>query len=97
MPSGWAEAFGNVAVEGMVSGLPVIGTDCGGLPGTIGDGGILVPQDDPEQLAVGVIGLVESGAPEVWRARALTWSERYSREAMVADYDAVAREVAGLA
>jgi glycosyltransferase involved in cell wall biosynthesis len=94
--SGWSEAFGNVSVEGMVSGLPVIASDCGGLPSTVGDGGIIVPQGDSDRLAAAVIGLVESETPESCRTRALEWSQRYSREAMIADYDAVAREVAGL-
>ena len=39
-PSLWWEAFGRVAVEAMINGIPVIATNRGGLPEAIRDGGI---------------------------------------------------------
>lgn len=49
------EPFGLVAAEAMASGAPVIATNEGGLPDFINDNvGILVPVDDPKQLAVAV-------------------------------------------
>ncbi|MEP0821996.1 MAG: glycosyltransferase family 4 protein [Ignavibacterium sp.] len=54
------ETFGYVAVEGMAMGIPVIGTDAGGLPEIIRDGdtGILVPPADVEALAGAVNALL---------------------------------------
>jgi len=46
-PSQWREAWGRVASEAHVSGIPVIGSRIGGLVESIGPGGILVPPDAP--------------------------------------------------
>lgn len=47
------EAFGLVIVEAMLSGLPVVATDVGGIPSVVRDGvtGVLVPPKSPERLA----------------------------------------------
>ena len=42
-PSQWEEAWGRVASEAHVSGIPVLGSDRGGLPEAIGPGGLVVP------------------------------------------------------
>jgi glycosyltransferase involved in cell wall biosynthesis len=44
-PSLWREAWGRVASEAQCSGLPVIGSDRGGLPEAIGPGGLVIPAD----------------------------------------------------
>lgn len=51
-PSRW-EAFGMAVVEGMWRGLPVIATDVAALPELVDHGvnGLLVPPDDPVELA----------------------------------------------
>jgi glycosyltransferase involved in cell wall biosynthesis len=41
-PSRWDEAFGRVACEAAVNGLPTVGSNVGGLPEAIGGGGMLV-------------------------------------------------------
>lgn len=46
-PSVWREAWGRVASEAQCSGIPVIGSDRGGLPEAIGPGGIILPVDAP--------------------------------------------------
>ena len=48
MPSLWWESQGLVAVEAMINGIPVVGSDRGALPETLGDGGIALPL--PERL-----------------------------------------------
>ncbi len=55
MPS-LEEGVPNVVVEAMAIGLPVISTDCGGVPELITDGkdGWLVPIRDPEAMAASI-------------------------------------------
>ncbi len=47
----WKEQFGRVLVEAMASGVPVIGSDSGAIPGVIGAAGRIVPEGDVEALA----------------------------------------------
>ena len=56
------EAFGVVFLEAMASGLPVIGTDVGGIPEIIRDGqnGLLVPPNQPDLLANAIIELLSN-------------------------------------
>ena len=42
----WKEQFGRVLVEAMASGVPVIGSDSGAIPGVIGEAGRIVPEGD---------------------------------------------------
>ncbi len=43
MPSLWWESQGLVAVEAMTNGIPVIASDRGALPETLGDSGVVLP------------------------------------------------------
>ncbi len=45
VPSLWEEAYGRVAAEAIISGIPVIAYRRGGLPEAVGKGGILLPAD----------------------------------------------------
>jgi glycosyltransferase involved in cell wall biosynthesis len=45
------EQFGLVLAEAMACGVPVIGSDSGAIPETIGDAGLVVPEGDPKALA----------------------------------------------
>lgn len=46
-PSQWEEAWGRVASEAQMSGIPVLASDRGGLPEAVGPGGLLVAHDAP--------------------------------------------------
>lgn len=48
-PSQWEEAWGRIASEAHFSGIPVIASRIGGLPESVGPGGILLPPDAPLQ------------------------------------------------
>lgn len=47
----WKEQFGRVIAEAGACGRPVIGTRSGAIPDVVGDGGIIVPEQNPAALA----------------------------------------------
>jgi glycosyltransferase involved in cell wall biosynthesis len=49
--SRWIEATPRAAVEAMAHGLAVVGTAAGAIPETLGDAGIVVPEEDVGALA----------------------------------------------
>ncbi|MFC8733053.1 glycosyltransferase family 4 protein [Luteimicrobium sp. NPDC057192] len=67
------EPFGQVVVEGMVRGVPVVAADAGGvteiLRGDDGPLGVLVPPGDSDALAAAVVGVLDD--PAASRARAV--------------------------
>ena len=60
----YSETFGYVAIEGMAMGIPVVGTNTGGLPEIIVDGetGFLVPPRSPEELGRAILALLRKPA-----------------------------------
>jgi len=56
-PTLLAEGLSFALVEGVTSGLPVIATDRGGNPETVGDAGKLVPGGDEDALAAAMLEL----------------------------------------
>ncbi len=47
----WKEQFGRVIIEAQACGTPVIGSDSGGIPEIVGEGGIIVPEGNSTALA----------------------------------------------
>jgi glycosyltransferase involved in cell wall biosynthesis len=47
----WKEQFGRVLVEAMSSGVPVVGSSSGAIPGVIGEAGLVVPEGNTAALA----------------------------------------------
>lgn len=72
------EGFGNVLVEAMATGTPVVSTDCKDGPAEIledGKFGKLVPVADPEALAEAILHTLDSPlSPEILQNRAQEFS-----------------------
>ena len=88
--SSFFEGFGNVLIEAMALGLPVISTDCPSGPSEIiqhHENGLLVPMQDPEALASAIVLLIEEPA---LRARLIEQAdlrlERHDASHMTAAY-----------
>jgi spore coat protein SA len=62
-PSIWQEPFGNVNIEAMACGIPVVATRVGGIPEIAADGGVvLVPPNSAVELADAIQKLAEDAA-----------------------------------
>jgi glycosyltransferase involved in cell wall biosynthesis len=101
MPSLWRETLGRVAMEGLANGVPVLASDRGALPGTLGDAGFVftipahyVPENAGLPTArevapwVGVIEKLWDDAPfeaEHWE-RARREAERWATPALIQSY-----------
>jgi glycosyltransferase involved in cell wall biosynthesis len=83
-PIEWAEPFGLVMIESMACGTPVIATRHGAVPEVIEDGRTGVIVEDHAQMA-GVIEQADTIDPLECRRYV---EERFSKERMVADYEA---------
>ncbi len=60
LPSQFKETFGRVIVEAQVNGIPVVAANIGGVPYTLGKGGILVdPIDKPQAYTDALIKLFD--------------------------------------
>ncbi len=58
MPSLWEEPFGRLPIEAGACGIPTIASARGGLPESVGDGGILIdPADDLARWIDGIRAL----------------------------------------
>lgn len=89
-----SEGMPNALLEAAFAGRAMIATDTGGTPEVVGDGGILVPLDDPRATVAAMQELIGSeqrrnllGA-EAWRHAA----ETFSLDKMVAAHSAAIAE-----
>ena len=62
MPSVEPEAQSLSVLEAMSVGVPVVGTDHGGIPETLGEAGLVVPPGDAGALATAVSRLISDPA-----------------------------------
>jgi glycosyltransferase involved in cell wall biosynthesis len=87
LSSAW-EGFGNVVVEALACGTPVVSTDCPSGPAEILDGGRwgrLVPVGDTASMAAAILATLDDpGDPAVRRQRAMDFSVDRAADAYLA-------------
>jgi N-acetyl-alpha-D-glucosaminyl L-malate synthase BshA len=90
-----SESFGLSALEALASGVPVIGTNAGGLPEVVRDGetGVLCGVGDIPGMAAASLEILQ--APKRWaemsKLAAADARERFSRDAIVSKYESLYR------
>jgi len=75
MPSTWWESQGLVAVEAMINGIPVVASDRGALPETLGQAGVVLPLPDRLTPVTTLLPTAEEVAPWV-EAVIRLWDDR---------------------
>lgn len=86
------ESFGLSALEALACGVPVVGSNTGGIPEVVREGetGSLRPVGDVEAMAEAAIRILTDG--DLWRSMsslaAADARERFTLDAIVADYEA---------
>lgn len=93
MPDGWQEAFCRVAVEAMSTGLPVVATRSGGLPDTVGEGGVVAVREDTEALVEAIEQVLSARGPADWAGRAERSAARFDITSMFEGYQRVTAEL----
>lgn len=85
-PARWSEPSGLTIGEAMSSGLPVIASDAGGMPGVLGTAGVLVPPGDHIALSHALGALLDDdvelrrlSAASRLRAQSRSWERSWQQ------------------
>ncbi|MFO0852014.1 MAG: glycosyltransferase family 1 protein [Gemmataceae bacterium] len=77
----WYEGFGIPPLEAMAAGVPAIVSDRASLPEVVGEAGLVVSPDKPDEMADRAVWLDRHPSERAERAaRGRAWSRRYSWE-----------------
>lgn len=91
------EGFGNVLIEAMALGVPVVATASAGTRDIVSDGvdGRLVESHTPDAMAAALRGILDNRATRDAMARAAALAaERFAAARVIARYDAVLEKIA---
>jgi phosphatidylinositol alpha-1,6-mannosyltransferase len=95
---GEVEAFGLVFVEASLAGLPIVATRSGGIVDIVleGETGLLVDEDEPEQLAAAIQSLLADPgrARQLGAAGRMRAEELFTRERAADDFSALSADLA---
>ena len=85
----WREQFGRMLIEAMASGVPVISSDSGEIPHTVGNAGLIIPESDVAGFAKAVANVLESSQlQDDLRGKGLIRSRLFSVETLAPQYAA---------
>ena len=85
----WREQFGRMLIEAMASGVPVISSDSGEIPHTVGNAGLIIPESDVAGFAKAVANILESSQlQDDLRGKGLIRSRLFSVETIAPQYAA---------
>jgi glycosyltransferase involved in cell wall biosynthesis len=94
------EGFGMAAAEAMAAGVPLVASTAGSLPEVVAppEGGVLVPPDDPDQLALAVAELLRQPRRRAVLSRSARRSaERFRWDSVAESHLAFLRRIAAAA
>lgn len=94
--SSFREGFGDVIVEAMACGLPVVSTNCAGPSEIIENGknGILVPRSDERALAKGILQVLNNSfLAQKLSKQGLNRAKDFSVEKSIKEYEEVFEEI----
>ncbi|HRE46996.1 MAG TPA: glycosyltransferase family 4 protein [Aggregatilineales bacterium] len=81
------ESFGYVYLEAMALGKPIVATNASAAPEVVGDAGLLVPPENPEALAEGILTFLNDTAlRETYGQRGKERVRRFTEKAMIDGY-----------
>lgn len=94
-----AEGFGNVLVEALYCGLPIVSTDCPSGPREIlnnGEYGTLIPVGDSDMMAEEIINIlnIRPASTEPDKERLRVHAESYSEENVIKSYKSLISDLA---
>jgi glycosyltransferase involved in cell wall biosynthesis len=97
VPSLWPEILGNVALDALAAGRPVVASFSGGLPEVVTDGmtGRLVPRRDVQMLADSLIDILTSPeTAEQMSAASLKSATKFELDTFIDTMESIYRELA---